>query len=92
MWLMSTSLKVVRMAAVCCASTRRSAMRRRSGDIGTTSSTGSAAAGLVATSLVLLAWLAGCENSAAAGSIPCSRRHCRCAGLLVMRGGSAGAL
>ncbi len=35
---MSTSLKVVRIAAVCCASTSRLATVRRSGDIGTTRS------------------------------------------------------
>ena len=42
---MSTSLKVVRMAAVCCASTSRRATVRRSGDIGTTRSRAPSIAG-----------------------------------------------
>ena len=43
---MSTSLKVVRIAAVCWASTRRRATVRRSGDIGTTRSRALSTAGL----------------------------------------------
>src|SRR5687767_14337634 len=62
---MSTSLKVVSVAAVCWAWTSRSAMRLRSGVMGTTSSSGCATVG---------AWTGGCgEGVESAATPPCSR-------------------